>query len=142
MIITSHIAGRRAVTVGGLHLRSAMWAYISDSGSLGVVQEGDQVVGGVRDGGAEDSGDVAAPEADSELERFAALVLRRGDEVLVGHLDDVLVCRELHHGVCAVCTEDGEAQFGKIICRVWMLSETENACTYKESVAPKEEQVL
>ena len=124
--------------MGGVHLRSAMRAYVSDGGSLGVVQEGDQVVGGVRDGGAEDSGDVAAPEADSELERFAALVLRRGDEVLVGHLDDVLVCRELHHGVC---TEDG-AQFRKIICRVWMLSETENACTYKESVAPKEEQVL
>jgi hypothetical protein len=128
------------MTVGGVHLCSAiMWAYISDSGSLGVVQEGDQVVGGVRDGGAEDSGDVAAPETDSELERFAALVLRRGDEVLVGHLHDVLVCRELHHGVC---TEDGEAQFGRIICRVWMLSENEKGCTYKESVAPKEEQVL
>lgn len=74
--------------------------YISNCGSLGVVQERHQVVCRVRDGGAENSGDVAAPEAYPELERLAALILRRGDEVLVGHLHDVLVRRELHHGVC------------------------------------------
>lgn len=78
-----------------------MWTYISNGGSLGVVEEGNQVVCRVRNGGAEDSGDVAAPEAYAELERFATLILWRRDEVLVGHLHDVLVCRELHHGVCA-----------------------------------------
>ena len=77
-----------------------MWTYISDGGSLGVVEERNQVVCRVRNGSAEDSGDVAAPEANSELERFATLILWSGDEVLVGHLHDVLVCRELHHGVC------------------------------------------
>lgn len=102
--------------MGRLNLCSAMWTYISYSSSLGVVEERDQVVGRVGDGGAEYSGDVAAPETDSELQRFAALVLWRWDEVLVGHLHDVLVRRELHHGVCT--ERGGEFQFGKPICKL------------------------
>jgi hypothetical protein len=39
--------------------------------------------------------------------------------VLVGHLHDVLVCRELHHGVCTAQRSQGEVQLGKLMmCKI------------------------
>ena len=42
-------------------------AYISNSGAFGVVEEGDEIVSGMRDDGAEDTGNVAANNAHPHL---------------------------------------------------------------------------
>lgn len=72
-------------------------AYVADGGSLGVVEERDEIIGWVRDDCAEDTGDVAAGKAYAELELLAALVLGLGDGVLVDHLHHSLKGRKLHH---------------------------------------------
>ena len=51
------------------------------------------------DDGADDTGEVAGGEGDTELRRLAVRLLGRGEDVGVEQLDDLLEEEELGHGV-------------------------------------------
>ena len=63
----------------------------------GLAHKGHERVGRVGDDGADDTGEVAGREGDAELRRLPVRVLRRREDVLVEHADDVLEEEELRH---------------------------------------------
>ena len=66
---------------------------------LRLAQLRNERVGGVRDDGADDTGQVTGRERDAELRRFAVCVLRLGKDVRVEVLHDLLEAEELGHRV-------------------------------------------
>ena len=66
---------------------------------LSLAHEGDKLVSGVGDYGADDTGEVTGGEGDTELRRLAVCVLGLGEDVGVEELHDVLEEVEFSHGV-------------------------------------------
>lgn len=74
--------------------------HITNSSTLGVVEERDKVVSWMRNNGAEDSSNVSTGKAHAKLERLAALLLWCGDRVFVEQLHNGLKGCKLHHCIC------------------------------------------
>ena len=87
--LTNH-DNAQAKSTGAQVVPSHVLDDVSHSGALLGVELGHEVIRRVRDGGAEDSGNVAGGKADSELLGLGALVLGLGDSVLVQGNDGVL----------------------------------------------------
>jgi hypothetical protein len=71
------------------------------------VELADQVVCGLTHDGAEDPGDVAGNEGNTQLLLLGALRLGLGDHVLVQGLHRVFEACKLHHGVGDLATPEG-----------------------------------
>jgi hypothetical protein len=78
----------------------------ADASLGGLVELGHEGVCGVRDDGAENTGDVTGGEGDSELSGLAVGVLGVGEHVGVEGLDGALEGGELHHGVGNLTTPE------------------------------------